>query len=191
LLALNWWLRRAPEISSLHGIALKFHEPTNERLLAEIAERERIEERLRAANRTLRTINRCNEALVRATEETELARAICRILVEDGGMRMAWVGYREENPASAIRRIAHAGFDDVYLDRIDVDWADAPLTPSNLMFGRSAVADGGHLKLAQGTSGLRKSRSSLNDVRGREAAIRPRFVEGDLWNRRSPLLSDS
>jgi signal transduction histidine kinase len=105
---------------------LKLHEPTNERLLAEIAERMRVEERLRAANRTLRTINRCNEALVRATEEIELVQAICRILVEDGGMRMAWVGYREEGAAWTIRRIAHAGFDDGYLDSIDVGWADAP-----------------------------------------------------------------
>ena len=105
---------------------MKFHEPTKERLLAEIAERMRVEEQLRAANRTLRTINRCNEALVRATEEIELAQAICRILVEDGGMRMAWVGYREENAAWRIRRIAHAGFDDGYLDSIDVGSADAP-----------------------------------------------------------------
>jgi len=105
---------------------LKRHASTNERLLAEIAERMRIEERLKAANRTLRTINRCNEALVRATEEIELVRAICRILVEDGGMRMAWVGYREENAATTIRRIEHAGFDDGYLENIDVDMSDAP-----------------------------------------------------------------
>src|SRR3984957_13040728 len=86
----------------------------------------RIEERLRAVNRTLRTINRCNEALVRATEEIELVQAICRILVEDGGMRMAWVGYREESAARGIRQVAHAGFEDGYLNRVDVSWADAP-----------------------------------------------------------------
>ncbi|MGO9419710.1 PAS domain-containing protein [Roseiarcus sp.] len=103
---------------------MKVHEFTKERLLAEIAERVRVEEQLRAANRTLRTVNRCNEALVRATEEIQLVEAICRILVEDGGMRMAWVGYREAN--APWRRIAHAGFDDGYLDRIDVGSADAP-----------------------------------------------------------------
>ena len=97
-----------------------------ERLLAEIAERRRVEGQLRAANRTLRTINRCNEALVRATREVELAQAICRILVDDGGMRMAWVGYREEEATSPIRRIADAGFIDGYLDRIDVAWLDDP-----------------------------------------------------------------
>ncbi len=101
---------------------MKSDEPTYERLPAHL----RAEERLRAANRTLRTINRCNEALVRATDEIELAEAVCRVLVEDGGMRMAWVGYREENAARTIRRIARAGFDDGYLDSIDVGWGDAP-----------------------------------------------------------------
>jgi signal transduction histidine kinase len=105
---------------------LKSHEPTKERLLAEIAERMRVEEQLKAANRTLRTIHSCNEALVHATEEIELVQAICRILVEDGGMRMAWVGYRDENPDRRIRRIGNAGFEDGYLDRIDVVWADVP-----------------------------------------------------------------
>ena len=105
---------------------MKPHESTEERLLAEIAERMRVEEQLRAANRTLRTINRCNEALVRATEEIDLVNAICRILVEDGGIRMAWVGYREEG--AAWRRIAHAGFDDGYLDSIELWSADASIS---------------------------------------------------------------
>ncbi len=105
---------------------MKPHESTEERLLAEIAERMRVEEQLRAANRTLRTINRCNEALVRATDEIDLVNAICKILVEDGGIRMAWVGYREEG--AAWRRIAHAGFDDGYLDRIELWSADASIT---------------------------------------------------------------
>ena len=113
-------------LSSQGNIPLKLHEPAKERLLAEIAERKRVEEQLRAANRTLRTINRCNEALVRATEEIQLVQAICRLLVEDGGMRMAWVGYREEGAARRIRQVAHAGFEDGYLDRVDVSWGDAP-----------------------------------------------------------------
>ena len=113
-------------LSSRGDIPLKPHESTEERLLAEIAERMRVEEQLRAANRTLRTINRCNEALVRATEEIDLVTVICQILVEDGGMRMAWVGYREDNAAQAIRQVAHAGVEDGYLDGVDISWGDAP-----------------------------------------------------------------
>ena len=55
---------------------MKFRKTTKERLLAEIAERMRVEEQLRAANRTLHTINRCNEARVRATDENALTRMI-------------------------------------------------------------------------------------------------------------------
>jgi len=65
--------------------------------IAQGIERKRAEEKLARLNRTLRTLYECNQALVRATEENELLRSICRILVEVGGLRMAWVGYREFN----------------------------------------------------------------------------------------------
>ena len=63
--------------------------------VAEGIERKRAEEKLARLNRTLQTVNECNKALVRATEEYELLRSVCRILVDVGGLRMAWVGYRE------------------------------------------------------------------------------------------------
>jgi PAS domain S-box-containing protein len=97
------------------------------RLLAEISERKRVEEELRAVNRTLRTVNRCNEALVRATEELELVRSICQIMVNEGGIRMAWVGYRQDDALCSIRRVAHAGFEAGYLERIDLAWSASPV----------------------------------------------------------------
>jgi nitrate/nitrite-specific signal transduction histidine kinase len=56
--------------------------------------RKRAEEQLARLNRTLQTLYQCNQALVHATEEYELLRSVCMILVEVGGLRMAWVGYR-------------------------------------------------------------------------------------------------
>jgi len=95
--------------------------------MAEISERKRVEAELRAVNRTLRTVNRCNEALVRATEELELVRSICQILVDEGGIRMAWVGYRQDDARYSIQRVAHAGFESGYLERIDLGWSDSPV----------------------------------------------------------------
>jgi PAS domain S-box-containing protein len=77
----------------------------------DISEHKRAEETLARLNRTLRTLYECNEALVRATEEYELLRSVCRILVEIGGLRMAWVGYREFNPDKTIRPVAEAGYE--------------------------------------------------------------------------------
>jgi GAF domain-containing protein len=41
--------------------------------------------------------------LNRATEENELLQSICRILVEVGRLRMAWVGYREFDQPKTVR----------------------------------------------------------------------------------------
>jgi PAS domain S-box-containing protein len=92
--------------------------------IAQGIERKRAEEKLARLNRTLQTLYQCNQALVRATEEYELLRSVCRILVEVGGLRMAWVGYREFNQEKTVRPVAQAGYEDGYLERVNITWAD-------------------------------------------------------------------
>ena len=92
--------------------------------IAQGIERKRAEEKLARLNRTVQTLYQCNQALVRATEEYELLRSVCRILVEVGGLRMAWVGYREFNEDKTVRPVAQAGYEAGYLERINVTWAD-------------------------------------------------------------------
>ena len=52
-----------------------------------------VEQALRRVNRARKTLSAANRALVRATEESALLQAICRIIVEEGGYHFAWVGY--------------------------------------------------------------------------------------------------
>jgi len=85
----------------------------------------RVYTELARLNRTLQTLYQCNQALVRATEEYELLQSVCRILVEVGGLRMAWVGYRERNAEKAVRPVARAGYEDGYLGQISITWADS------------------------------------------------------------------
>jgi GAF domain-containing protein len=92
--------------------------------IAQGIERKRAEEKLARVNRTLQTLHQCNQALVRAPEEYELLRSVCEILVEVGGLRMAWVGYREYNEDRTIRPVAHAGYEAGYLERISITWGD-------------------------------------------------------------------
>jgi PAS domain S-box-containing protein len=79
---------------------------------------------LREANRTLRMITECNEVLVRAREEQALMRDICRIIVEVGGYRMAWVGYAEDNDEKTVCPVAFQGFEEGYLKNARISWAD-------------------------------------------------------------------
>src|SRR5215467_14524983 len=92
--------------------------------LLDITERKQTEDNLERLNRTLQTLYRCNQALVHATDEYELLQAVCRILVEVGGLRMAWVGYLELDLEKTVRPVAQAGYDQGYVESAKATWAD-------------------------------------------------------------------
>jgi signal transduction histidine kinase/PAS domain-containing protein len=79
---------------------------------------------LRRANRALRMTWECGRALIRARDESALLSEVCRIAVEEGGYRLAWVGYAEDDPGKTVRPVAQAGYEEGYLDKVAVSWAD-------------------------------------------------------------------
>lgn len=64
---------------------------------------------LERANRSLRVLFRCNEALVRAPSEPQLLDAVCRHLMEEGGYPFAWIGLPCQDDLGTIRPAAMAG----------------------------------------------------------------------------------
>jgi PAS domain S-box-containing protein len=101
-----------------HIVARALHEWTL------LQERKQAENELRNINRALRLTSLCNQEMVRATDETALLQAICKIAVEHGGYRLAWVGFAEQDEAKSVRPVAHAGFDEGYLATANITWAD-------------------------------------------------------------------
>src|SRR3954469_20392740 len=77
---------------------------------------------LHRIQRTLRLVQQCRRALLHATNETDLLRAVCETTVAEGGYPLAWVGIAEQDADKRVRRAAHAGDDSGYLDSIDVRW---------------------------------------------------------------------
>ena len=69
-------------------------------------------------------ISACNQALIRAEEEEALLVEICDLIVDIGGYRLAWVGFAEYDDQKTVRLAARAGYDEGYLDEIDISWAD-------------------------------------------------------------------
>jgi signal transduction histidine kinase/CheY-like chemotaxis protein/PAS domain-containing protein len=105
---------------------------------------------LNDANRMLRLISECNQILVRVTDEQELVREICRIIVEMGGYRMAWVGYAEDNEEKTVRPVVSMGFDQEYIENARISWGDNELgrgptgtciRTGELCFGRHCIGD--------------------------------------------------
>ena len=76
------------------------------------------------SHRALQMLSSCNEMLVRTSVEEDLLTEACRIAVEIGGYRMAWVGYAMEDEHRRILPMAHAGEENGYLSEIRVSWAD-------------------------------------------------------------------
>ncbi|MDP2155259.1 MAG: ATP-binding protein, partial [Sulfuricella sp.] len=84
------------------------------------------EESLVRLNRTLKMLNSCDEALARIRDENDLLHEICRICVETGGYRMAWVGFALQDAGKTVWPAAVAGGDHGYLDKAAISWdADA------------------------------------------------------------------
>jgi len=92
-------------------------EPYLIQVIEDITERKRVEQRLDSAKRAHRVLAECGHALVHAEDETALLREMCRVVVESGGYKMAWVGLATGDPARPVHPAAHAGFGD-----------DAPMT---------------------------------------------------------------
>jgi diguanylate cyclase (GGDEF)-like protein/PAS domain S-box-containing protein len=91
----------------------------------EITQRREAESALLRLNRELRMLTSCNQRLVRAPEESELLKDICKIIVEVGGYRLAWVGFARHDAQRSVRAVAHAGLDSAYLERTQISWGDS------------------------------------------------------------------
>jgi diguanylate cyclase (GGDEF)-like protein len=79
----------------------------------------------RKLNRALRLLSHCNTTLIHAENEQRLLEDICRLCVERGGYLMAWVGYAEHDEARRVRPVAQSGYEQGYLEKIDITWADS------------------------------------------------------------------
>jgi PAS domain S-box-containing protein len=87
----------------------------------------RVEERtadLRKTARALQVLSECNQSLVHAGSETELLDKICDIIVGLGRYRLAWVGFAEDDEQKTVRPVSQAGFEEGYLEALDVTWDD-------------------------------------------------------------------
>ncbi|WP_404976888.1 MULTISPECIES: EAL domain-containing protein [unclassified Acidovorax] len=88
----------------------------------DVTERLRIERELVRVGRAQRLLSACNETLVRATSESELLHAVCRVAVDIGGYRMGWVGMARDDARKSVDIVAHAGHNDNFVEQLDLNW---------------------------------------------------------------------
>ncbi|MGA2940289.1 MAG: response regulator, partial [Syntrophobacteraceae bacterium] len=96
-----------------------------ERSIRYAMERQRKRVELIKAKRVIQALSECNHAVIHIEDELELLRAICRIVVDVGGYKMAWVGYAEEDRDQTVTPVAQYGYEKDYLETVKVTWKDA------------------------------------------------------------------
>lgn len=92
--------------------------------LQQHAQLERTSEALDGASRALRTLHAGNAVLVRATDESGLLEAICRVIVEQERYPLAWVGFVADGDAPQIVPAAVAGEPSNYLHGWRITYGD-------------------------------------------------------------------
>lgn len=77
--------------------------------------------------RAHKLLSTCSTQLIRATSEQSFLDAVCQLAVEIGGYLMAWIGYVEQDAEKSVRCRAQSGYEDGYLDHLQITWEDCPM----------------------------------------------------------------
>ena len=80
---------------------------------------------LKRSNRVLKALSECNQIIIYATDETTLMHEICRVIVETGGYRLAWVGMALQDEGKTVQPVTQYGASDGYLEQIKITWDES------------------------------------------------------------------
>ena len=116
---LTWVRERAQVEFDAHGNAVR-----GIGTVQDVTQRKLAQEELVRVNRAHRALSKCNEALIRASDEFAWLEQVCRLIVDEAGYRFCWVARAEDDDAKTVRPVAQAGFDDGFLQMANITWAD-------------------------------------------------------------------
>jgi PAS domain S-box-containing protein len=117
---------------------------------------------LARTNRALQMLSRFGMAINQIHDEASMLAEVCRVAVEVGGYRMAWVGYAQHDELLTIAPMAHAGDERGYLAEVSRSWRDDHAT--GLGPAGQAIRSG----LSQPSGDISQAD---NQFQGREAAL--------------------
>jgi PAS domain S-box-containing protein len=91
--------------------------------ISDITERKKAEARILRLNRLYATISQINQTIVHARDRSSLFSEICRVAIDHGQFRMAWIGLLDETD-ELIKPIIFAGEEQGYLSNLEITFRD-------------------------------------------------------------------
>ena len=74
--------------------------------------------------RSLKSYSDCTKAMIKADNEIMLMEDVCRICVDVGGHRMAWVAFAENDAQKTLRPVAYWGEKGCFFENFHASWAE-------------------------------------------------------------------
>ena len=100
-------------------------EEVNNNLLTGFANHKKVKNQLIKLNKMFSAISRSSKAMMHASDELSYTQEVCKIIVEVCGYAMVWIGLAENDKNKTVRPIAYSGFEQGYLESLNITWADS------------------------------------------------------------------
>ena len=111
-------------MSSIKRI-LFMNEPAYLTASINITETKKAQEELLRLNRTLNALSKSSQAMMHCKNEISYLQEVCKIIIEDCGHTMVWIGYAQNDESKSVKPVAHYGFDQGYIDQMNISWDDS------------------------------------------------------------------
>ena len=148
------------------------------KIARDITERKRADVKIRHLNRVYAVLSSINALIVRVRTQEELFREACRIAVEAGNFKLAWLG-TVDHTARLVRVITWHGIDEDYVKRIPLDISQHGAAEAGLV--GCAVAEGRPVISNDMSTDERVRLKAESAQRGiRSAAYLPLLIGGDV-----------
>jgi PAS domain S-box-containing protein len=92
----------------------------------DITETKNAQEELIRLNRTLNANSKSSQAMMHTDNEFNYLNEVCKIIIDDCGHSMVWIGYAENDKKKSVKPVAFYGFDQGYIDQMDITWDNSP-----------------------------------------------------------------
>jgi len=115
---------RVVQVETVGGMIHFQGEPAVQIIIRDITRRKARMNELNRLNRTLKALSSSNQAMMRAADDSQYMEEVCKVIIDDCGHTMVWIGFAEDDEGKTIRPVAHAGFDEGYLETLKLTWAD-------------------------------------------------------------------
>lgn len=90
-------------------------------IIRDVTQLKKTQIELSRLNRALRALLAINQSLFHASDEISFIQEVCRIIIDIGGYRLAWIGYLNHE-WKTVRPVARGGNDDGLFDKINFSW---------------------------------------------------------------------